>query len=175
LSEITTSARRPTRKCEEGKLADLAEHNSLRLALVCSHGGHLSEMQMLWPAFEGHDLVLITYDCNRTQALAQEKYLLPNIGTNVWRMARTFFAAWSILKREWPDAVLSTGSEIAIPFLWVAKLLGMRTVYVESWCRVRSRSGTGPLVYPVADLFLVQWPELLERYGPRARYEGGVI
>lgn len=132
---------------------------------------------MLWPAFEKHICFLVTYRSDRTEALTltERKYLLENIGTSLWRMGKAFLRALWILAQERPDVVLSTGSEIAIPFLWVGKLLGVRTVYIESWCRVHTRSGTGPLVYPVADLFLVQWPEVLAQYGPKARYEGGLI
>ena len=149
----------------------------MKLALVCSHGGHLTEMETLWSAFEGHECLLISYRCRRTEELAhrQPAYLLDNIGTNPARMAVAFVQAARILWRERPDVVVSTGAEIAIPFLWVGKLLGARTIYIESWCRIRTRSGTGPLVYPVADLFLVQWPTVLSLYGPKARYEGGLI
>jgi len=149
----------------------------LKVALVCSHGGHLTEMQMLSPAFEGCECILITYRCSRTEELTQwpRKYLLSNIGTNIVRMIKAFVQATRILLREQPDVVLSTGAEIAIPFLWVGRLLGARTIYVESWCRVRTRSGTGPLVYPIADLFLVQWPDMVRWYGSKARYLGGLI
>jgi UDP-N-acetylglucosamine:LPS N-acetylglucosamine transferase len=134
-------------------------------------------MQALRPAFEGHTCFLVSYRSPRTEALTWvgHKYLLPNIGTNVARMMATAFRAVSILVREQPQIVISTGAEIAIPFLWAGKLIGAKAVYVESWCRVRSSSGTGPLVYPVADLFLVQWPALLQIYGPKACYLGAVL
>jgi beta-1,4-N-acetylglucosaminyltransferase len=149
----------------------------LKIALVCSHGGHLTETEALWPAFAEHECFLVSYRCERTEKFdrVQRKYLLQNIGANLWRMAKAFAQAVIILSKEQPDVVLSTGSEIAIPFLWVGKLLGIRTVYVESWCRIRTRSGTGPLVYPAADLFLVQWPGVIDLYGPKARYEGGLL
>ena len=149
----------------------------MRLALVCSHGGHLTEMTMMLPAFEGHESFFVTYRCARTEALAEREcvYLIRNIGTNPLLMALAFVQAVRILVKERPDVVVSTGSEIAIPFSWVGKLLGARVAYIESWCRVHSRSGTGPLVYPVADLFLVQWPDVLRLYGPKALYEGGVV
>ena len=149
----------------------------MKLALVCSHGGHLTELQMLRPALEGHEWVLISYRCRRTEELPFEgpKYLLDNIGTNLARMIAAFARAARILLRERPDVILSTGAEIAIPFLWTGKLLGIKTIYVETWCRVQTRSGTGRLVYRAADLFLVQWPELIELYGRRARHEGGLL
>jgi hypothetical protein len=52
--------------------------------------------------------------------------------------------------------------------------LGVRIAFIEGWYRVHTRSGTGPLVYPVVDLFLVQWPDVLRFYGPKACYEGGL-
>jgi len=155
----------------------MARKKRLKVALVCSHGGHLTEMQMLWPAFEGQDCFLVSYQSPRTEASTwvMQKYLLPNIGTNIARMMTTALQAVWILGHEQPDVVVSTGAEIAIPFLWVGKLMGVKTVYVESWCRVRSPSGTGPLVYPVSDLFLVQWPALTWAYGPKAHYLGAVL
>jgi UDP-N-acetylglucosamine:LPS N-acetylglucosamine transferase len=149
----------------------------LKIALVCSHGGHLTQIEVLWPVFSEHECFLVTHQSERTEKLdlVQRKYLLDDIGTNVWRMAKAFAWAVLIMSRECPHVVLSTGSEIAIPFLWIGKLMGAKTVYIETWARIRTRSGTGPLVYPVSDLFLVQWPTLLSEYGSKARYTGGLL
>ncbi len=147
----------------------------MKIVLVCSSGGHLTEMYHLLPAFEGHEIIFVTYESERTKIMTQRKYLLRNIGRNPLRMAFSFLAFMRILGREKPNLVVSTGSEIAIPALYVSRLLGIKTVYIESWCRVVEPSGTGRFVYRVADLFLVQWPQLLDRYGKRAKYEGGIL
>jgi beta-1,4-N-acetylglucosaminyltransferase len=149
----------------------------MKIALICSHGGHLTQMNMLTPALKGYECFFVTYRCARTEALATRErvYLLTDIGTNLGRMARAFFQALRITLAERPDVIISTGAEIAIPFSWMGKLLGARVVYIETWSRVRTRSGTGPLVYPVTDLFLVQWPHGLGLYGPKARYEGSIV
>ncbi|KAG0206236.1 RNA helicase [Mortierella sp. GBA30] len=39
-------------------------------------------------------------------------------------------------------------------------------VFVESFARVRSLSLAGKLLYPLCDVFLVQWPGLLDRHAP---------
>lgn len=133
-------------------------------------------MMLLAPAFEGHERFFVTYRCARTEVLAGHEcvYPLPIIRTNPLLMALAFLWALWIQLKERPSVIISTGAEIAIPFCWVGKLLGAQVVYIESWSRVCTRSGTGPLVYPVADLFLVQWPDVLHFYGPKARYEGSV-
>ena len=89
-------------------------------------------------------------------------------------MISAFFKFIKIMRKERPDYIISTGSEIAIPPFLIAKMTKAKTVFIESWCRTKTRSGTGKILYPFADLFLVQWPELLHHYGPKARYEGGV-
>jgi beta-1,4-N-acetylglucosaminyltransferase len=146
----------------------------MKICLVCSHGGHLSEMLQLMEAFEGHETFFITYDSQRTRGL-DRRYLLKNIGTNPLVMAQAFLTTLRILFRERPSLIVSTGSEIAIPAFYLAKLLRIKTVFIESWARVIEPSGTGRIVYPVADVFLVQWERLLTRYGKKAKYEGAIF
>ena len=147
----------------------------MKIGLICSHGGHLTEILYLLEAFEGHEIFFITYENFRTKNLNYKKYLLENIGTNPIKMSKSFLQMFKILSKEKPDTIISTGSEIAIPAFIIAKLLKIRTIFIESWCRVKTKSGTGKIVYPLSDLFLVQWPELLELYGNKAKFEGAVI
>ena len=67
--------------------------------------------------------------------------------------------------------MLSTGAGVSVPFVWMAKVLGIRTIFIEDLTRVSRLSLSGKLVYRAADRFLVQWPELLEQY-PRAEFHG---
>jgi beta-1,4-N-acetylglucosaminyltransferase len=146
----------------------------MKICLVCSHGGHLTEILQLKEAFEGHETFFITYDSVRTRQL-EHKYLLQNIGMNPLVMARTFVSTFKILLKEKPRLIISTGSEIAIPAFYLAKLLRIKTVFIESWTRVERPTGTGKIVYPVSDLFLVQWDSLLKKYGRKARYKGAIL
>jgi UDP-N-acetylglucosamine:LPS N-acetylglucosamine transferase len=145
--------------------------------LVCSAGGHLAEIQRILPAFDACQLSLLTYRSARgpTPIDGVTTYLVENIGTNPVRLLRAIPTFFRAIVRERPDVVASTGSEIAIPIFYLAKVLRIKTVFIESWCRVRSPSGTGRLVYPVADRFFVQWEPLLERFGPKAEYVGRVL
>ena len=146
----------------------------MKICLACSHGGHLTQILELVEAFEGHETFFLTYDSVRTRKL-ENAYLLPIIGTNPWRMAMSILRIGQIFRRERPDVVVSTGSEIAIPAFFVSKLLGAKTLFIETWSRITSPSGTGRIAYFMADVFFVQWEQLLNCYGPKARYEGGVF
>ena len=80
-----------------------------------------------------------------------------------------------ILCKEKPKLIVSTGSEIAIPAFYLAKFFGMKTIFIESWTRVVQPTGTGRIVYPVSDVFLVQCERLLTKYGKKAKYEGAIV
>ncbi len=131
-------------------------------------------MLHLMEAFEGHETFFITYDSVRTRQL-EHKYLLRNIGTNPLVMARAFMSTLIILLKEKPKLIVSTGSEIAIPAFYLARLFRAKTIFIESWTRVEQPTGTGRLVYPFSDIFLVQWERLLGQYGKKAKYEGTII
>jgi UDP-N-acetylglucosamine:LPS N-acetylglucosamine transferase len=147
----------------------------MKIALVCSQGGHLVEMTSLIHYFKGHDLFFLTYDTPTTQKLEYRKYLIDNIGKNINKMLKAFIETFKILLTEKPDLIISTGAEIAIPVFIIGKIMMIRTIYIESWCRIKSKSGTGRLLYFISNIFLVQWPNLIKIYGKRARFKGAVI
>lgn len=149
-------------------------HDNMKICLTCSHGGHLTEILQLMGAFEEHDIFFITYEGLRTKEL-NAKYTMKNLGKNPLRYLISVPKVFRILLREKPDIVISTGSEIAIPVFYIACVLGIRTMFIESLCRVKEPSLSGKIVYPVSGVFLVQWKQLLCKFGKKAQYWGSVF
>jgi UDP-N-acetylglucosamine:LPS N-acetylglucosamine transferase len=145
-----------------------------KAALVCSHGGHLTELLLLSSAWEGMRYFWLTYDAPRTRTL-ENAYLLKNIGFNPVLLLIAFFRTAWIFARERPDVVITNGAEIALPAVLIGRVLGLPVVFIEVWTRVRLPTMTGRLVYPLCDAFYVMWPDMLEAYGPKARYAGGLL
>ncbi len=79
----------------------------------------------------------------------------------------SFFAA----AREKPDVVISTGAGVTVFFCIFAKLFGAKLIFLESIAKKKLPTWTARILYPFADLFLVQWPELI-KFFPRARFVG---
>jgi UDP-N-acetylglucosamine:LPS N-acetylglucosamine transferase len=75
------------------------------------------------------------------------------------------------LVRSRPQAVISTGPGPAVPVSLLAKALGITVIYIETGSRVFALSTSGKVLYRFADLFFVQWPELVSAW-PRAIYAG---
>jgi beta-1,4-N-acetylglucosaminyltransferase len=146
-----------------------------RVLLVCSPGGHLVQMQALRPCWDGLDRTWVTLPgADVEHLLAGERVVLAHGPTNrsLRKLLRNIPIAWREVHGRRPDAVLSTGAALAVPFFVIAKLHRRRCVYVESLTRTEGLSMSGRLVYPLADAFFVQWPSAARR---RARYAGSIL
>ena len=82
--------------------------------------------------------------------------------------------AWKTLRREKPDLIISSGAAVAVPFFWLGKLFGAKTIYVEVFDRIDKSTVTGRMVYPVADEFIVEWEEMKKVY-PKAKNLGSIF
>jgi UDP-N-acetylglucosamine:LPS N-acetylglucosamine transferase len=147
-----------------------------KICLVCTHGGHLTEMLQLIESLDGNDFFFITTESMRTNHLSHKKYHVRNIQRwNPLSFVSAAFRIADVLRREKPDLVISNGAGIAVPAIAMARLLGIQTVFVESLCRVVRLSPTGMALLPLSDVFLVQWEELVDRYPNRVEYWGRII
>ena len=79
-----------------------------------------------------------------------------------------------VLRAVRPVAVVTTGAGVAVPFALVARLLGVRVVYVETLTRIDTPSLSYRLSRPFVSRTYVQWPELT-RSVPAARFCGTVF
>ena len=52
------------------------------------------------------------------------------------------------LRKEKPDLVISSGAAVAVPFFYLAKLMGSKLIYIEVFDRIDKSTLTGKLVYP---------------------------
>jgi beta-1,4-N-acetylglucosaminyltransferase len=149
----------------------------MQVLLVCSPGGHLQQMLALKPAWGEFERSWVTLPGADSQSLlAEERVTLGHSPTNrnLKNLARNALLAWRLLRRERPEAILSTGAGLAVPFFLAGRALGIRTVYVESVTRTESLSLSGRIVYPIASSFFVQWPAVAARHR-KARFEGAVL
>lgn len=147
----------------------------MKICIVSSCGGHLTEVRCLLPAYGTHDHF---YVLNSPVALPpdmQGKTRFIAHSERDWKFLLNLWEAFVILRKERPDAILSTGAGPAVPFALVGRFLfGIRVVFVESITRVSAPSLTGRLMYRLAHEFFYQW-EPLRRHFPKATWGGSLI
>ncbi len=148
----------------------------MKLCIACSAGGHLSEISQLEEYYKKHEHFFITFKRLDSIELSKKNkvYFVVDPKRNPLSFIHNFIQSFFILLKEKPGAVISTGAGVALPALFIAKLSGKKTVFIESFCRINSSSFSGKIAYKFADLFLVQWKQNLKFY-PKAKYAGAVF
>lgn len=150
----------------------------MKLLLVCNPGGHFATMYALRKFWSQHSRTWVTYRHFDTLELENQGevvcWVLKQEAREGLRALINFVQAIGIIWRKRPELLISTGAGLAVPFIAAAKLLGVRTVFIESISRTRELSLSGKLVYPLVDELYVQWPECRKRY-PRSQYRGVVL
>ena len=146
-----------------------------KIGLICSPGGHLVEVLQLLEAFQDYPFFFLTYK-EKATLNRNDTYYVANLARNPLNLIAGILKIFFIFLKERPCILFSTGAEIAIPSFYIGKFIfRMKLIYMECSAQVFNPSLTGKWVYPITDLFLVQWKSLLKRYGPRATYAGGLI
>ena len=149
----------------------------MKIALVGSSGGHLTHLYLLKKFWENEDRFWVTFDKTDAKSILKEERFYPcyyPTNRNVKNTIKNTILAFKILRKENPDLIISSGAAVAVPFFWLGKLFGAKTVYIEIFDRIDKPTLTGKLVYPVTDKFIVQWEELKKVY-PKAINLGGIF
>jgi beta-1,4-N-acetylglucosaminyltransferase len=149
----------------------------MKLLLVCNPGGHFSTMMGLKELWSKHQREWVTYSRADTEKLRGEEEVHWVIKQEARKTGSTLVNFWKalwILHKSRPDLVISTGSSLAVPFIFASKLFGIKTIFVESISRSYDLSLAGKLVYKIVDEIYVQWPECSQSY-PKAQYRGMVL
>ena len=157
-----------------------------KLFLILGEGGHTTELLVLADLLgDGYEYAYLLVEGDELSARRIRRpgplYRVPrvrekahNLPRDAWRTLQCAWRSWQALRHARPAAVISSGPGMAVPACLLARLMGIPLIYVETGSRVRRLSLSGRLVYPFADLFFVQWPELAARY-PRAVYAGRLV
>lgn len=146
-----------------------------RVLAVASGGGHWVQLLRLRPAFEDCDIAYATVSDRYRSEVGDARFYVFNDATR-WDklgLARMALRLTYILLRERPDVVISTGAAPGFFTLQLSKLLGCRTVWLDSIANVEEMSMSGSKVGRCADLWLTQWPHLARPQGPH--YQGAVL
>lgn len=153
-----------------------------KVLFISSTGGHLSEMMQLKSMFDKYDFHIIT-EKTKSNMYLKEKYqkrvnylaygTRSNMLTYPFKLIYNCFKSLFLYIKVRPKVIITTGAHTAGPMCCIGKLFGSKIVYIETFANSETKSMTGKLVYKFADLFIVQWEEMLKLY-PKATYGGWI-
>jgi len=146
-----------------------------RVLAISSGGGHWVQLLRLRPALAGCQVTYATVDQTYAADVPGERFCRVVDATR-WDKVKLLYLAFQVawlLVRIRPHVVLSTGAAPGYFALRLGKLLGARTIWLDSVANVEQLSLTGQLVGRFADLWLTQWPHLARPQGPH--FLGGTL
>lgn len=154
--------------------------------VVTDRGGHLHNARMLLEQMRVTPRAILTTYGPELRGLKESgsavyriPYLFSWLGKarilNPFKSLYSFAHAFFMAAKLRPQQVVSLGAADVVPFCLAARFFGAQIFHVECMNQVHSPSITGRLLYPICKALYVQWPELLGRYGPKARYAGWVL
>jgi UDP-N-acetylglucosamine:LPS N-acetylglucosamine transferase len=146
-----------------------------KLLAVSSGGGHWIQLMRIKHAFEDCAVTFVTVHESYRNQVADHNFYVVN-DANRWDKIGLLRAAgrlaW-IIWTEKPDIVISTGAAPGYFALRLGRLMGARTIWLDSIANVEELSMSGYWVRQSADLWLTQWPHLARSEGPH--YAGSVL
>ncbi|MBQ9011209.1 MAG: polysaccharide biosynthesis protein [Bacilli bacterium] len=152
-----------------------------KVMFIASTGGHLSELMELESLFKYYDSCLITEKTSSNMALSNKynhvHYLVygtkDHMLTYPFKLFVNCFKSVYYFVKYRPRFIVTTGAHTAGPMCYIGKMFGSKIIFIESMANSSTKTITGKLVYPIADLFVVQWKEMLKLY-PKAVYWGWI-
>ncbi|WP_095594471.1 glycosyltransferase family protein [Actibacterium pelagium] len=143
-----------------------------RVLAVSSQGGHWEQLWQLLPAFEEMDTYLVCAGAETQNDRQVRRVVDCNRHTPI-RALVCFFQLVRIALTLRPHFVVSTGALPGAIALAVGRMIGARTIWVDSLANAEALSQSGRFVRPVSDLHLTQWPEVSARTG--SQYYGSLL
>ncbi|NMR23956.1 UDP-N-acetylglucosamine--LPS N-acetylglucosamine transferase [Pseudoalteromonas sp. NEC-BIFX-2020_015] len=146
-----------------------------RVMAIASRGGHWIQLNRLSAVWEDHDVVFITNDASLKSHVGNNRFETV-IDANMDQKFKLILLAaqtcFKVLKHR-PHVIISTGAAPGFFALLWGKLIGAKTVWVDSVANAEELSLAGSKVSKLADVWLTQWPEVAKENGPI--YKGRVF
>lgn len=161
----------------------LMEHMK-KVLFISSTGGHLTELLQLKKMFNDYDYHIISENTEANQSLyetyGKDRVDLLTYGTKSNLGSYIFKFSWNCIRSVYlyykikPDVVITTGTHTAVPMCKIAHHHKKKVIWIETLANAKTPTRAGEMIYPIADLFIVQWESMLEVY-PNAVYGGWIF
>jgi UDP-N-acetylglucosamine 2-epimerase (non-hydrolysing) len=147
------------------------KENRKKLLAVASGGGHWVELLRLGRAWIDFETVFVTVNPAYGADVPGRKFYSICDATRETRirLARATLKLLWIICTERPDVIISTGAAPGYIALRIGKLIGAKTVWLDSIANAEELSLSGAMAGRYADLWLTQWAHLAGENGPYFR------
>ena len=134
-----------------------------KVMAIASIGGHWVQLlRIARPMEEKYKMVYVSnHPKCATMVEGQRFYQTIDFSrSDAWKLIPSFFKAVRTLLRENPDAIITTGAAPGLVFLLAGKLLGIKTIWIDSIANAEHLSASGRMASWFASRTYTQWKDL---------------
>ena len=147
-----------------------------KVCFAASAGGHWEQIINLSILLDEFDGFFVTEKTPVDVGAEGKKiYYLKHVNRHqwsfLWKIVENSWLSLKILLKEKPSVVITTGVLAVIPLCYLAKMMGAKLIFIESYAKISSPTLSGRFLYPIADYTYVQW-ESMKKFYPKAQYKG---
>lgn len=146
-----------------------------KVLAVASLGGHWIQLLRLTAPMEKECAVsyMSTHAKCAAMVPGRDFFRLPDFSRwDAYKFIPAFFTALKTLRKARPDAVISTGAAPGLIVVMAARLMGIRTVWIDSFANASQLSMCGRIASHIASATFTQWPHLAAN---NVEYAGNVL
>lgn len=146
----------------------------MKIVAIASAGGHWIQLLRLVTAFEGHEVVFMGTNSSFAETVPEHTFVAIPDGNrwNKWKLVLLGIKIGRKILQINPDVIVTTGAAPGLMAIIVGKLMGCRTLWIDSIANVESISLSGRVAVYFADRVHTQWEALA---GSRITYAGSVL
>ncbi|WP_424973071.1 UDP-N-acetylglucosamine--LPS N-acetylglucosamine transferase [Dinoroseobacter sp. S76] len=146
-----------------------------RILVIASGGGHWQQLMEVRAAWAGQDALHVTTIAELPERFEATPFrIVPDCNRDDKRaILACGWALGRLMLSYRPHVVLSTGALPGVMALALGKMMGARTIWLDSVANAEEMSMSGRAARRFADLWLSQWPHVAEASG--AEYAGSIL
>ncbi|HFC92886.1 MAG TPA: oligosaccharide biosynthesis protein Alg14 [Leucothrix mucor] len=150
----------------------------IKILAISSPGGHWIQLNKICNQLEGQfDVVYATpgahYKSSAKEGGRKIYTITDASADSKLNLIPVTLQILSILIRERPNTIISTGAAPGVMAILLCKFLPIKTIWVDSIANVKVLSRSGKMVKNHADLVVTQWQELSDN--KNIFYRGSVL
>lgn len=133
----------------------------MKILAIASVGGHLIQLLCLKPFFDKHETVYISTRTDFESMVEGKFYSISDFNRNNMKgFFNSFIKLYWIIRKEKPNVLITTGAAPGLLSLFVGKLFGLKTIWLDSIANVEELSMSGRIASKFCSRVYTQWPDL---------------
>ena len=146
-----------------------------KVIAAASIGGHWVQLlRIARPMEEHYEMVYVcTHPKCATLVEGQKFYLATDFSrSDAWKLIPSLFKAAKTIWQEKPHVIITTGAAPGLIYLIVGKLLGRKTIWIDSIANAAHLSASGRIASKFASRTYTQWQHLAT---DKVKYAGDIF